>query len=52
MTWNTASLFVLALFGFIGLCITLIVIFLKQLPELINAWQEMRQAISRSQRRP
>ncbi|MFD7163696.1 hypothetical protein [Streptomyces violascens] len=41
MTWSTATLFVLALFGFAGLCITLAVIFLKQ----IMAWRSVRKAV-------
>ncbi|MEU6201563.1 hypothetical protein [Streptomyces sp. NPDC047061] len=45
MTWSTATLFVLALFGFAGLCITLAVIFLKQVSDLIKAWRDVRKAI-------
>ncbi|MFF5837805.1 hypothetical protein ACFY7V_24345 [[Kitasatospora] papulosa] len=45
MTWSTATLFVLALFGFAGLCITLTVIFLKQVSDLIKAWRNVRKAI-------
>lgn len=45
MTWSNATLFVLALFGFAGLCITLAVIFLNQISDLIKAWRNVRKAI-------
>ncbi|WP_439948060.1 hypothetical protein [Streptomyces sp. BBFR109] len=51
MSWSTATLFVLALFGFAGLCITLSVIFLRQVLDLIKAWRNVRKAIRDGGRR-
>lgn len=45
MDWNSLTLTVLAVFGLLSLVVTLLVQFIKQLPELIRAVREMLAAL-------
>ncbi|WP_225625573.1 hypothetical protein [Streptomyces werraensis] len=45
MDWNSLTLTVLAVFGLLSLVVTLLVQFIKQLPELIGAVREMMSAL-------
>ncbi|MFH8365230.1 hypothetical protein ACH4FV_37415 [Streptomyces anulatus] len=42
MDWNKVTLFLLSLFGIMGLFLNLTIGFLRQLPELICAWRKLR----------
>ncbi|MGD6751967.1 hypothetical protein [Streptomyces sp. BH105] len=45
MDWDNLTRWALGAFGFLGLCLMLLTGFFRQLPELIRALQEARQAI-------
>ncbi|CAL9507567.1 hypothetical protein [Streptomyces sp. enrichment culture] len=45
MDWNSVTLLVLAVFGFLGLCVMLAVALLRQLPELFEAWHTARRSL-------
>lgn len=45
MDWNTLTLVTLAVFGFAGLVVMLLIGFLRQLPELVRAVREVKDAL-------
>lgn len=44
MDWNSLTLSMLALFGFLGLFVMLTIALFRRLPDLINEWRKVRRA--------